>query len=53
MLLLPRTRGFFRAIEVNALGFAGTLLVRDPEQLDFVRSEGPMTLLQSVAFPPA
>lgn len=53
MMLLPRTRGFSRAIEVNALGFAGTLLVRDPEQLDFVRSEGPMTLLQSVAFPPA
>lgn len=53
MFLLPRTRGFFRSIEVNALGFAGALLVRDQEQLAFVRREGPMTLLRNVALPPA
>jgi ATP adenylyltransferase len=51
MFLLPRTRGFFRGIEVNALGFAGTLLARDREQLAFIRREGPMTLLRNVAFP--
>jgi ATP adenylyltransferase len=51
MFLLPRTRGFFRSIEVNALGFAGALLVRDQEQLAFVRHEGPMTLLRNVALP--
>jgi ATP adenylyltransferase len=49
MFLLPRTRGFFHAIEVNALGFAGALLVRNPEQLAFVKREGPMTLLRNVA----
>jgi ATP adenylyltransferase len=48
MFLLPRTRGFFRSIEVNALGFAGALLVRDLEQLAFLRREGPMTLLRGV-----
>jgi ATP adenylyltransferase len=53
MFLLPRTRGFFRSIEVNALGFAGALLVRDQEQLAFVRREGPMTLLRNVAVAPA
>jgi ATP adenylyltransferase len=53
MFLLPRTRGFFHSIEVNALGFAGTLLARDQEQLAFVKREGPMTLLRNVAFPPA
>jgi ATP adenylyltransferase len=51
MFLLPRTRGFFRAIEVNALGFAGALLVRNQEQLAFLRREGPMTLLRNVALP--
>ena len=49
MFLLPRTQGFFRSIEVNALGFAGALLVRNQEQLAFVRREGPMTLLRNVA----
>ncbi len=53
MFLLPRTRGFFHSIEVNALGFAGTLLARDQQQLAFIKREGPMTLLRNVAFPPA
>ena len=48
MFLLPRTRGFFHSIEVNALGFAGALLVRNREQLAFLRREGPMTLLRGV-----
>jgi len=52
MFLMPRTRGFFHGIEVNALGFAGTLLARDQEQLAFVKREGPMTLLRNVAFAP-
>ena len=51
MFLLPRTRGFFHGIEVNSLGFAGTLLARDQEQLAFIKREGPMTLLRNVAFP--
>jgi ATP adenylyltransferase len=51
MFLMPRTRGFFHGIEVNALGFAGTLLARDQEQLAFIKHEGPMTLLRNVAFP--
>ena len=53
MFLLPRTRGFFHSIEVNALGFAGSLLVRGPEQMAFVKREGPMTLLRNVACPRA
>jgi ATP adenylyltransferase len=53
MFLLPRTRGFFHGIEVNALGFAGTLLARDKGQLAFIKHEGPMTLLRNVAFAPS
>jgi ATP adenylyltransferase len=49
MLLLPRTQASHGGIEVNALGFAGALLVRNREQLELVRSQGPMTLLRSVS----
>jgi ATP adenylyltransferase len=49
MLAVPRTRESFESIPVNALGFAGSLFVRNREQLDFVRSCGPMTILENVA----
>ena len=49
MLLVPRTREACESIEVNALGFAGSLLARNREQLELVRRKGPMTILRSVA----
>jgi ATP adenylyltransferase len=49
MLLVPRSRAAFASIEVNALGFAGALLVRGREQLETLRQIGPMTLLRNVA----
>jgi ATP adenylyltransferase len=49
MLLVPRTREAHRDIPVNALGFAGSLLVRNREELAFVRECGPLTILQNVA----
>jgi ATP adenylyltransferase len=49
MLLVPRTREACESIEVNALGFAGSLLARNREQLALVRRKGPMTILRSVA----
>ncbi|HSM28797.1 MAG TPA: DUF4922 domain-containing protein [Thioalkalivibrio sp.] len=49
MLLVPRAEEFFRGISVNALGFAGSLFVRDHEQLEVIRAAGPMHILQSVA----
>jgi ATP adenylyltransferase len=49
MLLVPRTREAYREIPVNALGFAGSLLVRNREQLAFVQECGPLTILQKVA----
>lgn len=49
MLLVPRSRECFEGISVNALGFAGGLLVRDQSQLDRLKSCGPMTVLQRVA----
>jgi ATP adenylyltransferase/5',5'''-P-1,P-4-tetraphosphate phosphorylase II len=36
---------------VNALGFAGSLLVRDEKELSFVREKGPITVLRNVTVP--
>ena len=51
MLLVPRSREFYESISINALGFAGALLVRYREQLDRLNKVGPMTALKSVALP--
>jgi sulfate adenylyltransferase (ADP) / ATP adenylyltransferase len=49
MLLVPRSRAEHLGINVNALGFAGSLLVRTPEQFDAVAALGPLALLRQVA----
>lgn len=45
MLVVPRTREHFGQISLNALAFAGALLVRDQQQMDFLKNEGPMQAL--------
>lgn len=45
MWLVPRARGEFEGLGVNALGYAGALLVRDDRQLEALKAMGPMTLL--------
>jgi len=52
LLLVPRSREFFGSISVNALGFAGALLVRDEEQLRALRAAGPLAALRETALPP-
>lgn len=51
LLLVPRSQECFEGISINALGFAGALLVKDAAQLDLLRKHGPMTALERVAFP--
>ena len=51
MLLTPRSQEFYGEVSVNSLGFAGCLLVRKPEHLEFVKKTGPLELLRSVAIP--
>lgn len=51
LLLIPRARECFEGISINALGFAGSLFVKNEEQLDMLRRRGPLTALQSVAWP--
>ena len=51
MLMIPRSQDCCGSISINALGFAGALLVRDRSQLQLLKEQGPMTLLQNVACP--
>ncbi len=49
MMAVPRAHECFEGISVNALGFAGSLFVRDEAQLAAVKRAGPMALLCHVA----
>lgn len=53
MLLVPRSVEFFDSISVNALGFAGALLVRNEHEMATIKQQGPMTALEHVALPVA
>jgi ATP adenylyltransferase len=49
MLIIPRLHEEFAGISINSLGFAGTLLVRNEEQMQLVKDIGPMNILKNVA----
>jgi ATP adenylyltransferase len=51
LTVIPRRCEHHRHISVNALGFAGSLFVRHPEQIEMVRAIGPLQLLTAVAHP--
>ena len=46
MLLVPRSKEFFESISVNALGFAGALLARNPEEMVLIEKKGGMGVLK-------
>lgn len=48
MLVVPRSAERFEGISVNALGFAGALLVRTPEDLERVARTGVLGVLRAV-----
>lgn len=49
MMIVARSQERFQSISINSLGFAGALLVRNEEQLQFVKEISPLTILQNVA----
>ncbi|WP_233862899.1 ATP adenylyltransferase family protein [Paraburkholderia adhaesiva] len=51
MLAIPRTTERVEGISVNALGFAGSLFVRDAAQRQALAQLGPMAALARVALP--
>jgi ATP adenylyltransferase len=48
MVVVPRVVEHFSGVSLNALGFAGALLVRDEATLRAVRQHGPLKILQHV-----
>jgi ATP adenylyltransferase len=51
MLVVPRRRESSGPVSVNALGFAGALLVRSHDDLDWVARQGPLAILRNVGVP--
>ncbi|WP_445635182.1 Phosphorylase [Nostoc sp. DSM 114161] len=49
MLIVPRSQEHFHTISVNSLGFAGALLVKNAEEMQLLKDQGPITILKSVA----
>ncbi len=49
MLLVPRGSEHFQSISINALGFAGSLLVRNDIELAAVREAGPLACIDDRA----
>ena len=49
MVMVGRSRDHYQSIPVNSLGFAGSLLVKNEDQLALLKSLGPMTVLKNVA----
>jgi ATP adenylyltransferase len=48
MLLVPRVRESFESISLNALAFAGALLVKNEKQLASLKHHGPLAALRAV-----
>lgn len=48
MLFVPRSREHWESVSLNALAFAGAILVRDEAQLERIRALGPLRALEHV-----
>ncbi|MCP4191003.1 MAG: phosphorylase [Planctomycetaceae bacterium] len=53
LLLVPRTAECFADISLNSMAFAGSLFVKNQQQLEILETAGPMTVLSQVADPEA
>lgn len=51
LLVVPRRAEAFEGMSVNALGFAGSLLVKSKDQLERLRALGPLEVLRAVGWP--
>jgi ATP adenylyltransferase len=53
MMAVPRQRDRYQGIPINALGYAGSLLVKDTATLKRLQDLGPLNLLTQVGYPAA
>lgn len=50
LMIVPRSQEAYRSISVNSLGFAGSLFVRNQEELQWLKQQTPLLILQQVGF---
>jgi sulfate adenylyltransferase (ADP) / ATP adenylyltransferase len=48
MVIIPRTREHYESISINALGFAGSLFVRNDAERELIERAGPRAVLDAV-----
>lgn len=48
MMIVPRSQETFEGIQINSLGFAGSFFVRNEEQMNQLKQQQPLTILQKV-----
>lgn len=51
MMIVPRTQEKFDSISINSLGFAGSLLVKNQDEMAVVKKLGPLHILKRVGVP--
>lgn len=51
MVLVPRRQENIGSVAINALGFAGTILVNSKAGLQYINQEGPMNILEAAGYP--
>jgi ATP adenylyltransferase len=51
MLLVPRSKEFFGDISLNSLAYAGSFFVRNEQELELLKTQGPMKALAGAALP--
>ncbi|KAK7203678.1 HIT-like domain-containing protein [Myxozyma melibiosi] len=51
MFMAPRTKAFYEDVSVNATGMVGMLMAKSTEQLEFIKSTGPLEVLLGVSVP--
>jgi len=51
MLLVARSQEFAHEISINALGYVGSLFVKNQNGLETIRRIGPLNLLHEVSVP--
>lgn len=51
MMIVPRSKACFESVSINALAFAGSLFVKDDNELARVMEHGPLAVLAEVGVP--
>lgn len=51
IVLVPRRQENVGSVAINALGFAGTILVNSKAGLDYIHEQGPVNILEAAGCP--